>query len=139
MARSHGVRDGATLHVTVVADNPETLAGVEKYLQRAGVATNGTKDLERLSDLMPRAASVVLLFPDDFQSGSVIAALAKLRSQRPKALPVLVTSEPRRFEALRLGGRGLAPLVVAKPAWSWTILDAIRSRLDSRAPEVTPR
>jgi hypothetical protein len=137
LPRPDAARDGRALHVTVVADNPQTLAGVEKYLQRAGVTTNGTKHVDRLSEMTPPVASVVLLFPDDFHSGSVMAALSTLRTQRPMALPVLVTREPKRFASLP--GGGLQPLVVPKPAWSWTILDAIRGRLNSDATQVKPR
>src|SRR5580658_1730433 len=123
------------LHVTIVSDNPETRDGMEAYLQRAGVTTNGTKDVDRLSEMTPPASSAVLLFPDDFRSESVLSALATLRFRRPKTLPVLVTKEPKRFESLLTSKSGLAPLLVSKPVWGWTILDAIRARLDSETPE----
>jgi hypothetical protein len=123
------------LHVTIVADSPETRDGLEAYLQRAGVTTNGTKQLDRLPDMTPPFSSVVLLFPDDFRLGSVLVALDILRAQRPRTLPVLVTKEPKKFEALPTPKGSLAPLLVPKPVWGWTILDAIRARLDSELLE----
>ena len=133
--------DGAArpLHVTIVSDNPETLDGLEAYLRRAGVATNGTKHVERLPEMMPAATSVVLLFPDDFQHASVLSALATLRAERPKILPVLVTKEPKRFQLLtqpktRQAG-AVVPLIVPKPVWGWAVLDAIRTRLEAGEQE----
>ena len=125
-----------SLHVTIVSDNPETLDGLEAYLRRAGVTTNGTKHVEKMSEMTPPASSVVLLFPDDFHSELMMSALANLLSQRPNILPVLVTKEPQRFESLPTARGGVLPLVVPKPVWGWTILDAIRDRLDSASSEI---
>ena len=127
------------IHVTIVSDNPETLDGLEAYLRRAGVATNGTKHVDRLSQVMPAATSVVLLFPDDFPHAAVLSALATLRAERPKALPVLVTKEPKRFQLLtqrhaRKAG-DVVPLIVPKPIWGWAVLEAIRTRLEADESE----
>lgn len=137
MQSSPARRRAAQLHVTIVSTNPETLDGLETYLRRAGLKTSGTRTVEGLADRAAPLPSVVVLFPDDFRPESVVAALLALRAQRPKTLPVLVTKEPQRFEALpaRSAG-GLAPLVIPKPVWGWTILDAIRSRLDAEGLQV---
>jgi hypothetical protein len=46
---------------------------------------------------------------------------------------VMVTGEPKRFAEALVHGEGHSQaLVVAKPAWGWTILDAIRGRLEPR-------
>ncbi len=128
-------RRGRSLHVTIVSDNPETLDGLESYLRRAGVTTNSTRHIEKCSEMTPPSASVIVLFPDDFRLDAVMSALAGLRDQRPAALPVLVTKEPKRFESVPSSAGGLSPLVVPKPVWGWTILDAIRARFDSEPPE----
>ena len=47
-----------------------------------------------------------------------------------EVLKDLVTKEPKRFESLPTGDGAVVPLVVPKPIWGWTILDAIRARLD---------
>jgi DNA-binding NtrC family response regulator len=126
------------LHVTIVSDNAETLDGLETYLQRAGLTTNGTRHLEQACEMTPAASAVVLLFPDDFRSTAVVAALGKLASERPTVLRVLVTREPKLYEALPLPLGAIAPLVVPKPIFGWTILDAIRARLESEAGEEGP-
>jgi hypothetical protein len=41
---------------------------------------------------------------------------------------LVVTREPGRYsEIADAEGDGHAPIVIPKPAWGWTILDAIRS------------
>lgn len=117
-------------HVTIVSDNPETLDGLESYLRRAGFTTSSTRQIEKSSEMTPAGSSVVL-FPDDFGSEAVMSALAALRAQRPAALAVLVTKEPKRFDSLPVSAGGLSPVVVPKPAWGWSILDAVRARSDS--------
>ena len=72
---------------------------------------------------------------DDFEAESLMSALATLRSQRFETLPVIVTKEPKRFESLPSAERGVLLLDVPKPVWGWTILDALRARLDSKVPE----
>jgi hypothetical protein len=121
--------------VAIVADNPKTLDGLEAYLRRAGLTTSGTTRIEKMPAMTP-PASVVVLFPDDFAPEDVSSALAILRSRRPKTLAVLVTKEPRRFESLPSGESDVVPLVVPKPVWGWTILDAIRARLDEKPPSL---
>jgi hypothetical protein len=45
----------------------------------------------------------------------------------------LVTREPQRFrDALEGSDRSPTPLVVPKPVWGWTILDAIRGSLENK-------
>jgi hypothetical protein len=64
----------------------------------------------------------------------VAAALVELRSQKPRALLVLVTRDSKRFEKLAKSD-GAAALVVSKPVWGWTILEAIREQLSFRRLE----
>jgi len=127
-------RQGTQLHVGVVSKNPDTLDGLQSYLRGAGVATSGTRRIAQSGKLC-RVSSALIFFPDDFEWDAVVAALENCRRQRPSMLPVLVTQHPRRFEALAWPGDGALPLVVPKPAWGFTILDAIRTRLDGRQQE----
>jgi hypothetical protein len=115
-------------YVTVVADNPQTLDGLHAYFQAAGVASNGTPKLADVS-LVPSAATAVVLFPDDFQRGEAEATIVSLRRARPKLLIVVVTGAPQHLgAALEPDGHSVPPLVLPKPAFGWTILDAIRGR-----------
>lgn len=120
------------LSVTVVSSNRETLDGLEAYLRESGVVANGTRALERLLEMTPPSAVAVILFPDEYGAAAVTKALAALHRGRPKVLAVLVTNEPGRFErATGVEPGDGAPLVIPKPAWAWTILDAVRARLRS--------
>ena len=86
--------------------------------------------------MTPPNVSVVVLFPDDFRPDLVFSALATLRSKRPETLPVIVTKEPKRFESLSSPENCIVPLVIPRPVWGWTILDAIRAKFDSESPGV---
>jgi hypothetical protein len=118
------------LHVAVVSTNSETLDGLESYLRGAGVTTTCTRNIGNAAKL-GTGASAIVIFPDDFGWNAAVAALTECRSKNPHLLAVVVTSTPQRFEALTSPGDGAVPLVVPKPAWSWTILDAIRAHLDT--------
>jgi len=113
-------------YVTVVADNPQTLDGLHAYFNGAGVASNGMHELRDIS-LVPPAATAVVLFPDDFPRGEAEAMIVALRRGRPKLLIVVVTGAPQHLgAALEPDGHSVPPLVLPKPAFGWTILDAIR-------------
>jgi hypothetical protein len=120
------------LLVTVVSKNPSTLQGLDAYLRSAGVSTTTTGAIERLVEMTPPSAAAVILFPDEYSSQSAIDALTALRKARPDLLAVIVTHEPHRFQT-PTGNEAAAasPLVMPKPVWAWTILDAVRARLDS--------
>lgn len=121
-------------HVTIVANNPETLDGLATYLAEAGVTVRGTRRIDLCLEMVLPASSAVVLFPDDFPSSAMAEALGALRRHRPTTLVVLVTGDPRRFERPGRDGRP-ASLVLPKPAWGWTLLDAIRARLDGGSSE----
>jgi hypothetical protein len=120
--------------VVIVSDNPETLDGLQRYLRDAGVATRCTRDLSECTNVASPRAVAFVLFPDDFAWEQVIVTLATLSEQRPLALPVLVTARPDRFERLTIAKN---VLVIPRPAWGWTILDAIRDHLEQQASRRT--
>lgn len=126
--RPHRPRSVAPpLHVTIVSNNPETLDGLQAYFQRAGVGAHGTRRIASPALVQP-SSSAVVLFPDDFGFDEVVDAITQLRRLRPEVLSIVVTRHPRRFESLDLDDRS-ALVVIAKPAWGWTILDTIRGHL----------
>lgn len=116
--------------VVVVSKNPETNAGLERYLRDAGVLTVCTCDIDGCTDIGSEDTSAFVLFPDDFSYEHVVLVLATLSEERPSALPVLVTARPDRFEHLTSVDR---LLLVPRPVWGWAILDAIREHLERRA------
>jgi hypothetical protein len=119
------------LHVAIISRNPETLDGLEAYLQRAGVSTCTTRQIER-SAKIGAGASAFVVFPDDFEWDGVVEALILCSSGNPRALPVIVTNAPQRFENLQWPKNTTIPLVVPRPAWGWKILDAIRAHSSGR-------
>ena len=115
-----------TLHVTIVAVNAETLDGLQGYLSLAGLDAHGTR---RLGELGRRPCSAVVFFPDEFSRTTVLRELLRLRREHPTVLPLLVTSEPQRYCGIHEpSGEALQPVVIPKPAWGWTILEAIQRR-----------
>lgn len=118
------------LAVTILSANADTLRGLETYLRGAGVTVNGTRIVNRLVDMTPRTSTAVVLFPDDFAAHAIDTALAALRTARPDLLAVIVSSDAQRFRRTETRA-GSPALVIPKPAWAWTILDAIRARLEA--------
>lgn len=121
-------------YVTVISDNPETLDGLHSYLSRAAVALHLTRKL-RDARMVPPATTAVVIFPDDYDADDAIESLTALRAARPRLLLLIVTSAPQRFRSAGpLAGRSLSTIVLPKPAFGWTILDAIRAHALSEAP-----
>ena len=118
------------LLITVVARNSETVAALREYLTGAGVATSGQSQVANLATAVPQGCRVVIVFPDDFMFLAVAAELASLQATRPSLLTVLVTNDPRRYEALPLRDDAFEPVVIPKPAWGWTILETVRARMN---------
>ncbi len=120
------------VHVAVVSRNAETLEGLEAYFQGAGVTTSSSSVVVHAPELAARASALVL-FPDDYASDVTMDILANCRNKNPKTPVILVTRTPQKFEALASEDDAALTVVVPKPAWSWTILDAIRAHLDGHA------
>ena len=118
----------APLHVAIVSKRLDTLGDLAAYLQGTGATTAGTHEVEGSVRVGARASAIVA-FPDDFDWEAAVSALCVCLRAHPHALLVLVTSAPQRFEAVGWPDGGVAPLVMPKPAWGWTILDAIRAHL----------
>lgn len=104
--------------------------GLHSYLARAGVESRGARALDEASRA-PRATTAIVIFPDDFHAPDVMHAVASLHTALPAALVVLVTARPRLFHgAFPAGPTSGGTLILPKPVFGWTILDAIRSHQD---------
>ena len=115
--------------MAIISDNPETLDGLHEYLQGAGIATYGSRQLAAPL-LMSRPLAAVVLFPDDFLTGDVFDLVTRLLRARPTVRALLVTGTPHRYEPLAaLRAVRAVPIIIPKPAWGWTILDSIRAHL----------
>lgn len=112
--------------VTVIAESPETLDGLLDYLNQAGMPARGGRTLDAMPSIVATRAAVVL-FPDGFLTPEVVAMIRALRTLRSDLLLLLVTGDSPRFrDAVRPLGRSTPPQVLPKPAFGWTILDAVR-------------
>jgi len=118
--------------VMVVAGNHETLDGLRAYFTDSGVPALGVCSIRDLA-FVTQAARAVVLFPDEFEPSDVNRLVPQLRSARPTLALVVVTREAQRFEAaLAPNDRSVAPIVLPKPAFGWSILDAIRAHWEGR-------
>lgn len=128
MGRPHD-RAKRSGEVIIVAKSPETLDGLHTYLNTAGLRAKCTSDIGEVGRDRSQHPSAFVLFPDDFPWEHVVAAIAGVLEQHPTALPIVVTAHPKRIEALTREGR---VLVVPRPVWGWTILDAVRAHCEDR-------
>lgn len=115
-----------SIYVTVVAESPETIDGLHGYLDGAGVESRAIRAVRDAH--VPAKSTAVVIFPDEFGVDDVVASITSLRAAHPRLLILLVTGAPQRFRAaLEPDGHSLPPIVLPKPAFGWTILDAIRA------------
>jgi DNA-binding NtrC family response regulator len=126
-------RTTGSQQVLIVSANPETLDGLQAYLRSAGVAARGSRRLEDCAAVAMPPTVAVVLFPDDFPLEAVVTALSGIAAGRARILRVVVTGKPKTFEHL-VESRGDL-LIVARPVWGWSILDAIRAHVDDDAPK----
>ena len=122
MSSFHSPTSSVPNEVTIVCLNSETLDGLQGYLQGAGLTIRCSSSLTACLTPASDRTLAVVLFPDDFPWEHVVSTLADLATQHPGILPVLVTAHRQRFQNLAAE----EVLIVPRPAWGWTILDAIR-------------
>jgi len=129
-----GAKERERLHVTVVSTNPETLDGLRAYLKSADVDVRCCRALDVASADVCASCRAIVLFPDDFPWDNVLSALRDLRDRRPDIQAVLVTRSPKQFHRVAESAP-TSLVIVTKPAWGWTILDAIHGRVDADTPK----
>jgi DNA-binding response OmpR family regulator len=118
-------RSRPPLTVTLVSTSGEPL--VEAYLRRAGVAVHVSRGIDRANDAAAPASAALVVFADDFDLDAVESVASRVRNDRSASLVVIVTAEPRSLLDRAAFGDAV---VLPKPAWGWTVLDAIRARLE---------
>jgi hypothetical protein len=115
------------LRVCVVAQNPETIDALHDYLSRAGVSSYSSRRLVEL-DLATSHTSLLVLFPDEFDREQVCQAIAELRAAHRRLPILLITGAPQHYShATLVKNLTPPPIVLPKPAFGWTILEAIRA------------
>jgi hypothetical protein len=110
--------------VGIVADSRETLDGMHAYLQRSGITSASTRRLNEVEALAGEACALVI-FPDEFHGATVSSLVSGLLLAHPRLFVILVTATPHLFRFAR-AAEPHSVLVLPKPAFGWTILDALR-------------
>jgi hypothetical protein len=113
--------------VLVVSRNTETLDGLQEYLSRTGIASSTRGSVNPLAE-MPESVRALVVFPDDFAAHEVNTYLSIVQARRPELSLVIVSREPATYSAMRgMNGHPLNATVLPRPAFGWTIVDAIRA------------
>lgn len=116
--------------VVVVSENPETVDCLQAYLIRTGMDAQSARSLEALAHL-PENVVALILFPDEFSTDRVLACARTLSAQRSRVLLLMVTGRARFFSESLASSRRQPVLVLAKPAFGWTLVDAIRRHAEA--------
>jgi hypothetical protein len=116
-----------TLRVMVIAANRETATGLQQHLRGLGISVKILTSW-RNKAMVPLVTTVLVLFPDEFALDAVVERICTLRARRPWLLIILVTlAAPRYGVATAADARSVTPVVLPKPSFGWTIVDAIRA------------
>lgn len=97
------------------------------YFSQAGIASLSRRVINPLAELASSLRAAVV-FPDDFPAHEVASYLSMVRMRRSDLTIVIVTKEPPVYRAMTAAdGHPLSAIVLPRPAFGWTILDAIRA------------
>lgn len=116
-------------HVAIVSGEPDTVRGLRAYFERAGVPAEPAPVPLRV-EALPERTTTIVMFPDDLDPHEVQESIARVQAARPEVLLIVVTSAPRAFERSGDGSARSEIVVLPRPAFGWTILDAVRARAD---------
>lgn len=109
------------LKLALVSTNRETLDGVQDYFRRVGAKLSTIPRLEEARQDV-NGADVVVLFADDYPREAALQAVAEFSVK----LVIVVTAEVTAYEARPAKDGMPRVLVLARPAWGWMLLDAVR-------------
>ena len=125
---------GSVPRVVVVCENAETVDGLQAYFMGVGIPAQSARSLDATLDL-PGETTAVVLFPDGFRRNEVVERLLVLHEKWPGLLLLIITSEPRSFATALPSDRSSSWLVVMpKPVFGWSVVDAIRLHAEAAAP-----
>lgn len=122
-------RDPLPRPVLIVSRNEDTIDGLQSYLSAAAIVTRSALAVEELVQrLSSGSALCCIFFPDDYAGDQIEATIEAIRGASAGSTVVLVTRSPQRFDGF-FEGRDVRVILLAKPAWGWTIRDAILGRM----------
>jgi len=109
----------------IVSDSPETIDGLQAYFAGVGIQACSARSL-RSAVAVPPGTTALVVFPDEFPMAEIVVALVALHEEQPNVLLLLVTAHPHHFARLSRSGQTAHPILLPKPVFGWTIVDAIR-------------
>jgi hypothetical protein len=120
-------RKSAGRNVAIVTTNAETSADLRRYFEQFGVHAYDRHELQ--PDALQPATTAIVLFPDDFPQREVVSYLRGARAAQPRLALIAVTRYPQRFEQIEASdGSALELVVLPRPLFGWTILDAVQEQ-----------
>jgi hypothetical protein len=114
------------LRVTVVGESAKTIESMRRYLSAAGVNSEAMQQLPKTSTLS-QLGDALVIFPDEFNTGAVLSTIENVQRLRPRLQLLLVTSAPQLYQDRPSSNSAPTPILLPKPAFGWSILDAIRA------------
>ena len=107
--------------IALASTNRETLDGVQEYFTRVGARLS---NFSKLDDARRKTVGVdvVVLFADDYPREVVLRAVAELSVK----LIIVVTGEVSAYTPRAPKEGAPRVLILARPAWGWMLLDAVR-------------
>jgi hypothetical protein len=112
--------------IGIIASNPHTASSLRSYLEEAGLEVlivTGPRRLAEMADL-----HALIVFPDDYPLSALLPMIDFLRRARSRPRLVVITRAPDRLAALSQRFGKIVPVVMARPAFGWAILDVLRGR-----------
>lgn len=128
-AKSRKPKRSPALSITLVAANIPLISELSRYLQTAGVLVRPVPIVGRIVEV-PRFDDAIVVFADDLEPTDVCALVNALPDDHRSPLLVIVTSYPRRYARLGVAEPHKRVLILPRPAWGWSIVDAVRACLE---------
>lgn len=114
--------------LALIANDRETVDGVQQYLLRAGARVSSTSWLGE-AHAACADADAVILFADHYSREEALEVVLQLGVR----LVIVVTAEVAYFSESRTAERAAPRLIVLpRPVWGWMLLDAVRSGMGPR-------
>jgi len=119
--------NGPAEAVVVVSDHAPTLSELRRYFSDSGLSAVVATSVLPTADALAAEVGTLVLFPDGFPPAAIDEAIAGLRRRRRRLLLIVVTTTPHRFAAHDVDDGGLVRVVLPRPSFGWSIVDAIRT------------
>lgn len=125
-AKSRKAKRSPALSIALVTADVAMMAELSRYLQTAGVFVRPVPVVGRTLQV-PRLDDAIVVFPDEFAASDMVALVTVLSEDQRNPLLVLVTSNLARYARLGVTEPQKRVVILPRPAWGWSIVDAVRA------------